>query len=68
MTVKNLIIFNAKIIVLSDDDNQAVTADNNLSCLDMIQGEVGVIDNAPGDLSSNPEYLKGYGHKTASDC
>ncbi|MEI6067457.1 MAG: hypothetical protein WCP96_08970 [Methylococcaceae bacterium] len=52
-----------KIIVLSDDDNQAVTADNknNLSCLDMVQGDVGVIVNAPGDLSSNPEYLKGYG-------
>jgi len=52
-----------KIIVLSDDENQADTADNKktLSCLEMIQADVGVIVNAPDDLSSNPDYLKGYG-------
>ncbi|UOA09501.1 hypothetical protein [Methylobacter sp. S3L5C] len=52
-----------KIIVLSEDENQAVTAENknNVSCLDMVQGEVGVIVDAPRDLSSNPEYMKGYG-------
>ena len=52
-----------KIIVLSADENQAVTADNKniVSCLDMIQADVGVIVDAPGDLSSNPDYLKGYG-------
>ena len=52
-----------KIIVLSDDENQADTADNKktLSCLEMIQADVGVIVNAPDDLSSNPDYLKDYG-------
>ena len=52
-----------KIIVLSDDENQSDTTDNknNMSCLDMIQEDVGVILNAPEDLSSNREYLKGYG-------
>ena len=65
MTVKNPVIFNPKIIVLSDDEKQIVTDDNNLSCLDKVQGEVGVIVNAPGDLSSNPEYLKGYGESSS---
>jgi hypothetical protein len=52
-----------KIIVLSEDENQAVTAENknNVSCLDMIQAEVGVIVDAPKDLSSDQEYMKGYG-------
>ncbi|GEM_PF-2148655 len=65
MPVKNPVIFNAKIIVLSDDEKRVVTDDNNLSCLDLVQGEVGVIDNVPGDLSSNPEYLKGYGESSS---
>ncbi|MDP3875492.1 MAG: hypothetical protein Q8Q50_00780 [Methylobacter sp.] len=51
-----------KIIVLSDDENQAEIADKNtLSCLDVIQADVGLIVDGPDDLSSNPEYLKGYG-------
>jgi len=52
-----------KIIVLSDDEDQTDKAGNknNISCLDIIQEDVGVILNAPEDLSSNPEYLKGYG-------
>ena len=52
-----------KIIVLSDDEKQVETAcnKNNVSCLDMIQADVGVIVNGPDDLSSNPDYLKGYG-------
>jgi len=52
-----------KIIVVSDDENQADASGNKntLSCLDMIQADVGVIVNAPDDLSSNPDYLKGYG-------
>ena len=32
-----------------------------LSCLDLIKEDVGVIENAPSDLSTNPAYLKGYG-------
>jgi hypothetical protein len=52
-----------KIIVLSVDENKVDTADdkNSVSCLDRVQADVGVIVNAPGDLSSNPDYLKGYG-------
>ena len=52
-----------KIIVLSDDENQADLTSNkkNVSCLDLIEADVGVIVNAPVDLSSNPDYLKGYG-------
>ena len=52
-----------KIIVLSDDEDRSDVADNknNMSCLDIIQKDVGVILNAPEDLSSNPEYLKGFG-------
>ncbi len=50
-----------KIIVLSDDENQADAEGNAFSCLDLIQADVGAIVNAPDDLSSNPTYLKGYG-------
>ena len=52
-----------KIIVLCDDEDRSDVADNknNMSCLDIIQKDVGVILNAPEDLSSNPEYLKGFG-------
>jgi hypothetical protein len=32
-----------------------------LSCLDLIKEDVGVIENAPSDLSTNPAHLKGYG-------
>ena len=32
-----------------------------LSCLDLIKEDIGVIENAPSDLSTNPAYLKGYG-------
>jgi|GEM_PF-6717423 len=52
-----------KIIVLSDNEYQANAADNKntMSCLDMIQADVGAIANAPDDLSTNPDYLTGYG-------
>ena len=45
-----------KIIVLSDDEDRSDVADNknNMSCLDIIQKDVGVILNAPEDVSSNP--------------
>ena len=32
-----------------------------LSCLNLIKEDVGVIENAPSDLSTNPVHLKGYG-------
>lgn len=50
-----------KIIVLSENDSEINTRDHNVSCLDMIQADVGAVVNAPSDLSSNPDYLKGYG-------
>ena len=52
-----------KVIVLSDDEKRVDIAENknNVSCLDMVQADVGVIVNAPDDLSSNSHYLKGYG-------
>lgn len=48
-----------KIIISSDDHNHSdlTTNKKNVSCLDLVEADV----DAPGDLSSSPEYLKGYG-------
>ena len=51
-----------------DEINQADQHDINRhkgklapSCLDLIKEDIGAIENAPSDLSTNPTYLKGYG-------
>ena len=56
-----------KVIVLSDDEAETNYPERQqeekaaLSCLDLIQQDIGIIENAPSDLSTNPRYLKGYG-------
>ncbi len=50
-----------KDILLSDDEIKQPQPDKPLSCLDLIQEDVGIIENAPSDLSTNPAYLNGYG-------
>lgn len=38
-----------------------LNTEKNLSCFDLIQEDIGIIENAPSDLSTNPNYLAGYG-------
>jgi hypothetical protein len=45
---------------LQPDLNQA-TEKPALSCLDLIKEDIGIIQDAPSDLSTNPTYLQGYG-------
>ena len=40
---------------------QDSSQEKKLSCLDLVQEDIGIIENAPCDLSTNPEYLAGYG-------
>ena len=54
-----------KVIVLSDDESSGAELQPQekvtLSCLDLIQQDVEIIENAPSDLSTNPSHLEGYG-------
>ncbi len=47
---------------LKPDNEQNLVHDKvTVSCSDLVQEDVGVIEDAPSDLSNNPDYLKGYG-------
>ena len=54
-----------KVIVLSGDESSDTELQQQkkvtLSCLDLVQQDIGIIENAPSDLSSNPHHLEGYG-------
>jgi hypothetical protein len=47
------------IVALTDERRTAVT------CYDLAQtlGVIGVADDAPADLSTNPDYLNGFGRR-----
>ncbi len=53
-----------KVIILGDDEAVADLPQDDkvaLSCLDLIQDDIAIIEDAPSDLSTNPVYLEGYG-------
>jgi len=52
-----------KVIVLDDEAVVDLAQEDKagLSCLDLIQDDIGIIEDAPRDLSTNPVYLAGYG-------
>ena len=49
-----------KVIILGEEITPS-TEKKTLSCLDLIKDDIGIIEDAPSDLSTNPAYLDGYG-------
>jgi hypothetical protein len=51
-----------KVILLGNDDVEKLQQMKpSVSCLDLIRDDVGIIENAPHDLATNPAYMAGYG-------
>ena len=54
-----------KVIILGNDETthslQQTCRESTLSCLELIQDDIGILEDAPSDLSINSNYLKDYG-------
>ena len=54
-----------KVIILGNDETthslQQACRESTLSCLELIQDDIGTLEDAPSDLSINSNYLKDYG-------
>ena len=54
-----------KVIILGNDEIahslQQTRRESTLSCLELIQDDIGILEDAPSGLSINSNYLKDYG-------
>jgi len=54
-----------KVIILGNDEIahslQQTRRESPISCLELIQDDIGILEDAPSDLSTNSDYLKDYG-------